>query len=124
MMVSEKGGIRITALKTALLEALRSNLERHRHLVKQMREARKEKMIKDLRRALRMARKGTPVPDSELEWPDPPDHTEEYERAIQMLEMSVDETFTVDEQLFNCYVRDQWSWSRHFTTMSSAYLGG
>jgi len=38
-----------------------------------------------------------------------------------MLEMSVDETITIDAQAFDRYVMDNWDWSRFALATNTAY---
>jgi len=48
-----------------------------------------------------------------------------YNRAIRMLELSVDEIIEVEEDVFNQLVLDEWSWKRSFITANSTYkIGG
>lgn len=44
-----------------------------------------------------------------------------YARAIRMLELSVDETITLEEDVFNQLVLDEWSWKGSFSTNLMAY---
>jgi len=53
----------------------------------------------------------------------PEDHTREYEVLLDMLYMSVDETITLDFEQFECYVRDEWEWSRGWYVGSSGLTG-
>ena len=48
-----------------------------------------------------------------------------YNRAIRMLELSVDEIIEVEEDVFNQLVLDEWSWKRSFMVANSTYkIGG
>lgn len=51
----------------------------------------------------------------------PLDHTKAYDRAISMLEMSVNETITLSEREFNQYVRDEWEWKDNFAQLCASY---
>jgi len=51
----------------------------------------------------------------------PQDHTEDYDRVLDMLDMSEDDTITLSEDEFAQYVRDDWGWKRNFMAMSATY---
>ncbi|MEN6293116.1 MAG: hypothetical protein ABFD07_14025 [Methanobacterium sp.] len=44
----------------------------------------------------------------------PESHEKEYDLAIKMLEMSVDETIEISQQEFNELVNDEWNWKYSF----------
>ena len=52
---------------------------------------------------------------------EPSNHIKDYGRVIAMLEMSVDETVTLDAQDFDRYVMDNWDWSRFALSTNTAY---
>jgi len=52
---------------------------------------------------------------------EPRNHVKDYDRVITMLEMSVDETITIDAQAFDRYVMDNWDWSRFALATNTAY---
>lgn len=52
----------------------------------------------------------------------PEDHTEDYERVLEMLEMSEDDTILLSQEEFARYVRDDWGWKRLFTATTSSYI--
>jgi hypothetical protein len=54
--------------------------------------------------------------------PMPEDHTDDYERAIKMLDLDVREDIELTEQEFAQYVLDDWGWKDQWTTTNSAYL--
>lgn len=53
---------------------------------------------------------------------EPENHTEEYDRVIQMLTMSSDDTIKINDSQFQEYVQDQWGWKEHWTASNSKYL--
>ena len=44
-----------------------------------------------------------------------------YNRAIRMLELSVDDTIEVEEEIFNQMVLDEWHWKHQFTVSNAMY---
>ena len=53
--------------------------------------------------------------------PVPHDHSAEYDRAIKMVEMSVDENLELTEPEFAQLVMDDWGWKQQFTASNSRY---
>ena len=51
----------------------------------------------------------------------PIDQTKEYDRAVRMLELAVDENIELTEVQFANYVMDEWQWSQHFMAMNAMY---
>lgn len=45
----------------------------------------------------------------------------DYNRAIRMLELSVDTAVEIDEQVFKQLVLDEWSWKHSFSVSNSSY---
>lgn len=54
--------------------------------------------------------------------PEPEDHTEDYDRVLDMLSMSVADEIDLDQREFAQYVRDDWGWSQMFAMTSANYL--
>lgn len=53
--------------------------------------------------------------------PQPSDHTSDYDRAIAMLDMALEEEIMVDEKTFAQLVMDDWGWKGEFLSTNSAY---
>lgn len=51
----------------------------------------------------------------------PVSHAKDYEQVIRMLEMSTDETVTLESDEFACYVMDDWGWKQEFLGMAETY---
>lgn len=51
----------------------------------------------------------------------PTSYEDNYNRAIRMLELSVDEVIELEEDVFNQLVLDEWAWKRAFSAMSASY---
>ena len=54
----------------------------------------------------------------------PQSYEDSYQRAIRMLELSVDDTIEVEEDVFNQLVLDEWNWKRGFTATTMSYKAG
>jgi hypothetical protein len=55
--------------------------------------------------------------------PTPRSYADEYKRAIRMLELSADVVTSVEDDVFNQLVLDEWSWKQNFVGMTSLYKG-
>ena len=55
--------------------------------------------------------------------PVPEEHTEDFDRALQMLEWELSDTVTLDESDFRTLVQNQWGWMRNFTANTTSYTG-
>ena len=51
----------------------------------------------------------------------PTSYEDSYNRAIRMMEMSIDENIELEEQIFNQLVLDEWSWKHSFTATGALY---
>jgi hypothetical protein len=104
--------------KKALLDTIKSNREQHAkdyaEAVKvyheRLRDACQEKLA-----AINNREEDKVVP-SGLSLIEPRQFLSDYDRAIRMLEMSVDERITLTQGEFNQYVMDEWHWRGQFET--------
>jgi hypothetical protein len=109
--------------KAKLMEIIRKNREEHHAIFLEAQKKYREVAIKLLDRQLSAAREGKPfVLRQFVELVQPVDHTADYDRAIQMLELSVDEVITLSTADFSNLVQDQWQWSRQWATSASHYV--
>lgn len=51
----------------------------------------------------------------------PSSYEKDYDRAIRMLELSVEDVIEVEELIFNQLVLDEWSWKNAFVASSALY---
>ena len=102
--------------KAQLLKILQKNRSEHRATFLEAQKAFRVVAIKALDAQLK-----DPT-TANLKAVRPEDHTVDYDRSIQMLEMSVDQQITVDEREFQNYVQDVWNWSREWASNSMAYV--
>ncbi len=51
----------------------------------------------------------------------PTSYEKEYDRAIRMLELSVEEIIEVAQDVFNQLVLDEWAWKNAFVASASLY---
>ena len=109
--------------KAKLLEIIRKNREEHHAIFLEAQIKYREVAIKLLDRQLAAAREGKPfVLRQFIELVQPVDHTADYDRAIQMLELSVDDVITLTALDFSNLVQDQWQWTQQWATSTSRYV--
>jgi len=80
-------------------------------------------VIEELDRMLADAKAGRPIARS-INLVEPADHTEDYDRVLAMLEMSVDDTVILGAEEFSQYVLDRWTWSRFAISTNKSYAVG
>lgn len=51
----------------------------------------------------------------------PTSYEKEYDRAIRMLELSVEDTIELEDDVFNQLVLDEWTWKHQFVASSALY---
>jgi hypothetical protein len=104
--------------RIALLMAIKGNRDAHRAVFLKAQEGYRNMMIEELDRMLQDAKEGKQIRRT-VSLVEPQDHTEDYDRVITMLEMSVDKEIEIDAGSFDQYVRDRWSW-KQFTDSTNA----
>lgn len=55
-------------------------------------------------------------------YPTPEEHTEDFQRVIDMLGWDIHTTYELNERDFQCYVQNEWDWNRSFMANTAAYL--
>lgn len=53
--------------------------------------------------------------------PSPKSYIEDYDKAIRMLELSVDEVIEIQDHSFSTLVLDNWSWKQAFVASNNTY---
>ena len=111
--------------KAKLLEIIHKNRAEHHAIFLEAQKKYREVAIKLLDRQLAAAREGKPFLLREfIALVQPVDHTADYDRAIQMLELSVDDVITLSTMDFSNLVQDQWQWTQQWATSTSRYVDG
>jgi hypothetical protein len=117
-----KGLKAVTVKKDELLEKIKEARGRHQSEFEEVLAGYKIAMVDTLAKALRDARKSGDFNRQALYNLSPPsNHTKDYDRVIQMLEMSVDELIELPVDEFARYALDEWSWKGQFETAKASY---
>ncbi len=106
--------------KEKLLEVLKSNMQKHKEIVEEALVKYREMAVAELDQALADARAGKRI-WRRLTLIEPVDQTREYQKAIRQVQMSAEETITLEDREFECLILDQWSWKAQFLLANSGY---
>jgi hypothetical protein len=107
--------------KAELLGIVKANRETHHTVFLEALEGYRKAVIAELEKALDDARSGKRI------WratglTQPINQVAEYDRAIRMIELSVDEHISLEEDEFAQLVLDKWAWSRSFSASNKSYV--
>ncbi len=108
--------------KEDVLVALSNNRDNHLAKFEEAMEGYKEQAIKTLEEHIAQIKANDPQRVI-LALPLPEDHTEDYERAIDMLQWSLDDEVVLNRQEFRTYIQDDWGWKQEFESTYSLYAG-
>jgi ASC-1-like (ASCH) protein len=108
--------------KKDLLKKVETNRDKHRDLFLKAQVGYRKTSIRLLDKTLRQAQKGkrfvfTPF----LTLRPPVDQTQDYDKALAMLRMSVDKEVELDALTFENLVLDKWGWSQQVTATNTYY---
>lgn len=106
--------------KDELLEILQKNKDQHREIFKEACEGWRSCMLARLHSLVDDVKSGNPI-KIHLGLSMPVDQTLDYDRAIKMLEMCVDDVIELDENTFANYVMDDWRWTHDFIASNVRY---
>lgn len=106
----------------ALKEILTKNKDEHRGIYEEAVEAYSKEAMEWLKNQMDglMRTKKSPV-RLYFVAPVPEEHTEDYERVISMLEMTVDPTISLNESDYAKYVLNQWDWAHSWGSNTVSY---
>lgn len=113
----------IRVKKDELLAKVRANRDAHRQLFLKAQDGFRARAIEELDQMLALARQGKEV-RLFVGLTAPEDHTVDYDRAIDMLEMSTDDIVTIDQEDFAQLVRNEWRWFGSAMATNSTYASG
>ncbi len=110
----------VTVKRSELLERLETNRSQHRDLFLKAQDGYRAQVVRELEAMLKEARDGKRIRRT-VQLQEPVDQTREYDRAIAMLSMSVDDVIELSACDFQCYVLDQWDWADEVTAVNMSY---
>jgi len=110
----------VAVSKSTLLERLYANRESHKKMFQEALEGFCKAAEAALKLELKRLKEGKPrnvFVHTEV----PVDQTVQYNRVIEMIEMSLGDTVMLSEQDFKQYVMDDWTWSREWLHKNQQY---
>jgi len=110
----------VTVRKAELLEALHRNRDQHRQIFEEACAGFRREATELLCRRLEDAKQGRRI-NLSFGLVQPMDQTPEYDQAIKMCEMSVDDTIELSSHEFQCFVMDRWEWRDQFLMSNARY---
>ena len=108
--------------KGELIEALTANRKTHKLEYEVSIRGWKEECIGKLEQLLQHIKDGA-LPDASIHIPQPDDHTKDYDLALKMLNMSVDNVVELTSEQFNQFINDDWEWKARWSASNMKYLG-
>jgi hypothetical protein len=106
--------------KVQLLEILKTNRDKHKAIFDEAVTGYQKKAEELLKDHLKRVRSGERV-RVHISLPYPVNQTKDYDRVIGMLEMSMSSEVELDEQDYQQYVMDDWSWKGSFLASNAMY---
>lgn len=106
--------------KSELVEVLTKNRDGHRAEFLEAQELYRAAVIKELDAMLAEARDKKNI-RRHISLPEPSDHTEDYDRELRMLAMSVDDVIELEVHDFDTFVMDNWSWKQAVSATNTFY---
>lgn len=110
----------ITVRRDDFVAAVKRNRDSHKAAFDQALSGYRARWIEELERRLSDVRHGRAI-DQGFRFPEPEDHTKDYNRVLTMARMSVDDELELSEHEFGMYVMDQWDWKDAFVQTTSLY---
>lgn len=110
----------VTVPKNELIEKISANREEHRAVFESAIEGYRTFVMERLEARIVRLKEGKTIEET-LYYAIPVDHTDDYTRVIDMLNMDTSDVITLDENMYRCYVDNEWSWARQFAASNSGY---
>lgn len=107
--------------KDKLLSILNENLGKHISEVEELQEERANQLHDYMVDFIGGLESGCNRTKEVKDFPLPVDYSENYRKAIEMVEMSVDESIKLSSSDFDNYVRDNWHWKNSFNFLKGSY---
>ena len=116
--LSDMNNIRVR--RDTLLEVLGENRNEHRETFLEAQKNYRQRVIEELDTMLEDARENRPIRRI-VNLLEPEDHTGDYDAAIAMLEMCVDQELIISSHDFQRLVMDEWGWKKAWAENTVAY---
>lgn len=118
---------KITVDKADLAETITRNRDAHKAEYDKAVEVYRVRFVEEAKKFAEdsIARSRQRVAFGNFVWlPVPEEHTEDYDRALLMLDWELGDTVELSQEEFATLVQNQWNWIRSFTANTSSYVSG
>lgn len=112
---------KVTVRKDEFIQRVQANRDKHRATFEKALEGYKALMLRELEHRIHDLKRGRRI-DRYIRLDEPEDHTDDYDRVLEMARMSVEDTIDLTGQDFAMYVMDQWSWKHDFEATTAMYI--
>ena len=110
--------------KDRLTEIVKANKEKHRELFEEAYEEYGKQVVANLKALLDATKRKAPQEVSlTFNLVKPKDHTADYERVLQMLDLEVNESVVLQQHEFTELVQDDWGWKGQFAAAYTSNTG-
>ncbi len=106
--------------KSDLIDVLTKNRDTHRAEYQEALGLYRAAVVKHLEKLLEEVKSEKPFA-LHVRLPEPSDHTEDYDRELRMLDMSVDDVIELNVQDFDTFIMDNWDWKDSVSATNMFY---
>lgn len=116
---------KVKVKKSTLIAALVENRAQHLEMYNEAFEGFKQEALKVTRKTLREMNTAKSPKEIKmyLDLTPPVNNLKDYDRAIGMLDMSIEDEVYISSKEYQQYVQDDWGWKESFLTSNTKYLG-
>lgn len=111
----------VTLKRSDMIARLTKNLAEHKAVVTEALEGYRIAVIAELDRMIADAKNGKQI-RTHVTLVQPVDHTRDYERVLDMLNLSVKDEIELFPEDFGRYMRDEWEWDVQFASSNLNYV--
>lgn len=112
---------RVTVKKADLLKTLELNMAKHGDEFEEAWENYRKAAIHELEQRLDAVKEGKPF-KLWFNLTAPENHTDDYVRAIEMLDWEIEDEVELTQADFTQFIKDDWGWKSHFIETSNSLL--
>lgn len=115
--------IKVKVEREKLLHKLRENREKHKTEYDDVVQGWMDAVKKEAQKIVELAEAGKleSIKGIQNHHAKPENHVPDYDSVIEMLEMTGDLEIELDQDDFNTFVRDEWSWKRDWSSSNTSY---
>lgn len=114
---------KVKVKKNELITKLTENRKKHKELVEKAKTGYIKTIKYQLEKLMEEVKQNKIINLRDLyKYDQPVDKTAEYDTALEMLEMSVEDEITLTHREFQHFVQDKWDWSDQVLASNTRYL--